>query len=97
MFSVLSRDPGRDLVEGRSELPKTVRRMEKAVIAEMVVNIGDEDRESHSPPKLLDVGTGRGTVHAQGVDDLRVTVLLDPVRLDPEERRRGFRGHRTGG
>jgi hypothetical protein len=46
--------------------------MQKAVIAQVIVDIVDRDRKSDASPKLLDVSLRGGTCNAQDVNNLGV-------------------------
>lgn len=56
-------------IVGRREPPARLPFVEKTVIAQMVVGIGDQDIEHHPLPECRHVGLGRGPVLAQRVDD----------------------------
>ncbi len=73
-------------VKGGGEPPKTALGMEESMIVQVIVDVGDEDRISHAPPEFLNVGLGRGSVHAQGVHDFGVGVFLG-AGIDTEQRR----------
>jgi hypothetical protein len=60
--------------------------VQKAVVEQVVVDVGDEDGEGHAPPQLLDVRLSGGAMDAQGVDDLRVVVLTGIGGLRAENR-----------
>ena len=60
--------------------------VQQAMVAKMVVDVGDQDREHKPPPELLDVYAGSGPVLPQGIDDLRVKVHLLVVRIGTDER-----------
>ena len=72
-------------VEGRSQAPLAVAHVKETMVMQVVVDIVDEDRERDAAEELLDVGLSSGTVHAQGVDDLGVRVLLGVGALDAEQ------------
>ena len=63
--------------------------MQEAVIAQMIVDIGDEDGEGDAPPEFLDIRLRRRTMHAQRIDDLGIGMLAGFRDFDAEHRRGG--------
>ena len=59
------------------------------VVAQMIVNIGDEDREGHTSPQLLYVGLCVGAMDADRIHDLGVSVFCRFCRLNTEHSSRG--------
>ena len=49
--------------------------MQKPVVAQMIVDIVDQDRKRDSPEQFLDVTLRLATVDTQGIDDLLPTPL----------------------
>jgi len=47
-------------------------RVEKTVVAQMVVGVRDQDIEHHPPPQCRHVGFRRGPVLAQRVDNFQI-------------------------
>ncbi len=63
--------------------------MQEAVIAQMIVDVGDEDGEGDAPPKFLGIRLRRRTMHAQRIDDLGIGMLAGFRDFDAEHGRGG--------
>jgi len=58
--------------------------MQKPVVAQMIVDIVDQDRKRDSSEQFLDVTLRLATVDPQGIDDLCVGVFGGVVPLGAE-------------
>lgn len=53
-----------------------MRHMQKTVVLQMVIHIGDEQVEQHPPPKLAHIVNGRMAVRANGIGNLGIAAFL---------------------
>ena len=66
-------------IESRRQPLEPSIMVQRPVIVQVIVHVGDEDRICHPAPKLFDVGLNRCAVHPQYVHDLSVEMILGIV------------------
>src|SRR5712691_10809426 len=59
-------------IEGRREGPCTPARVEKPMVPQMIVCVGDEDGESHPPPEFVQIIGGPEGDHLDRGSDVQV-------------------------
>lgn len=79
MRGLMSVGVGIEIV-GRREAPSIASVIEKAVIAQMIICVGDEDVEYHAPPQVFHVTLGRRPMLAHGVHNLKITMRFAVFR-----------------
>ena len=73
-------------VEGWGQAPKSPLNVQEAMVQQVIIDIGDQDRESDPPPQLLNVGWRGRAVLAQGVDQFGIGMLAWIARFGAQHR-----------
>ena len=63
-------------VEGGGEAPVTIVDVQKAVVLQMVIHVGNQQVEKNPAPQLLNVGSRVLCMGVQGIDQFGVTAVF---------------------
>ena len=63
--------------------------MQEAMVEQVIIDIGNEDREGDTPPEFLNIGDRHGPVLAQRIDELGIGVFAMIARFSTQHGRSG--------